>query len=341
LSRSRELLAPSLLGAAAVVAIVTLVTAAASAPGAATRWPRSTDAPLILGSSPSASRATLTATGGLPYTPDGPFNSPIPKSAAFDPHSAAIVAGLVSGPVANLYEYGTPVYTVNQLIPTVQVRCTADFGPCELANTHVPIPVGAQPSKGTDASMSIVDLRTRTVFDFWQAKRYPDGSWTTSWGTKSALDGSGLDPIGSTAAGFSVLAGLIRTFEIERGSIEHALVFSSEMACNGPGRYPATHSDGLSNDPHCIPEGARVQLDPTIDVRAIPGITRGEIAVARALQVYGAYCRDRGGASMAINFQDPVNVRNPYPAAGFSADYDNMPHIPWHRLRVLRSWDGS
>jgi hypothetical protein len=179
------------------------------------------------------------------------------------------------------------------------------------------------------------------VYDFLQARRQPDGAWNAFWATKSALDGSGIDAAGTTAAGFSALAGLVRTFEIQNGSIDHALVFSSSLACQDAKRYPAVRTDGRSTAAHCVPEGARVQLDPSIDVATIPGITPGEQAVGRALQIYGGYCRERGGATLAINFQTPSDQPDPYPAAGLVSDYYNMPHIPWSKLRVLRTWDGT
>jgi len=85
-----------------------------------------------------------------------------------------------------------------------------------------------------------------------------------------------------------------------------------------------------------------VLLDPSLDVDAIPGITPGERAVAKALQTYGAYNRDNAGAPMAFAFEKPVNNESdPYPSAGFPWDYYDMPHIPWTSLRVLRSWNAS
>ena len=85
-----------------------------------------------------------------------------------------------------------------------------------------------------------------------------------------------------------------------------------------------------------------MQLDPKIDVNKIPDITRGERIVATALQVYGAYGVDNGGAKIAFTFEKPTAGKpDPYPEAGFPWDYWHMPHIPWNRLRVLNRWDGS
>ncbi len=285
-------------------------------------------------------RATLTSTSGVPFSPQSVFNVVIPANPVVDPGGEQVVPALADGVVANLYASGTPVYTVDRPITGVPIICTATWGTCDVANDDVPIPANFQPN--SDGVTSIVDLNNRTVYDLWQARRQPNGSWEASWATKSSLDGSGLDAVGATPAGFSALAGLVRTFEISSGSIDHALVFTSSLVCKNTMRYPATHTDGfgLPTAP-CIPEGARVQLDPSIDVAAIPGITPGEVAVARALQIYGGYCRGDGGATMAINFEAPTDQPDPYPQAGFDSDYDKMPHIPWNKLQVLRSWDGT
>jgi hypothetical protein len=134
--------------------------------------------------------------------------------------------------------------------------------------------------------------------------------------------------------------------EIASGAINHALVFATNHACgpsnSGPYRFPATTTDGNYTGTDCIPEGSRIQLDPSINVDAIPGITPGELAVARALQTYGAYVTDNSPDLLSFAFEAPkARDVDPYPAAGFSGDYYNMPHIPWNSLQVLHNWHGT
>jgi hypothetical protein len=128
---------------------------------------------------------------------------------------------------------------------------------------------------------------------------------------------------------------------MEHGQIDHALGFISENTCASVFRYPASKTDGHSGNANCIPEGTRIQLDPSVNVDAIPGINAGERIVAHALQTYGAYCKDTGGSKLAFGFEDPVGKPNPYPGLGFSNDYYDMPHIPWNHLRVLAQWNGG
>lgn len=271
--------------------------------------------------------------GGAPWT------TPIRANPVLDPRSAQIARALTrSAPVADLYEYGVPVFTGTEATPRYRVRCTMPWGPCPLERQPVPIPGHARPSPGSDGAMAVIDEPGGRVYDFWQARKVRE-QWVASWGAVNPLTGTPTD--GATGAAIPLLAGLVRLTDIRQGRIEHALTFSSSLACHGVFRYPALKTDGLSRSVDCIPEGARVQLDPSIDVDRLPGLTVGERMIAKALQKYGAYCRDRGGALMAIIFENPAGKPDPYPSVGLRWDYYGMSHIPWRGLRVLRSWRGS
>jgi hypothetical protein len=159
----------------------------------------------------------------------------------------------------------------------------------------------------------------------------------------ASLTGDGRETGGSsTGSNISRYAGVIRVSEIVAGNIAHALFFSTDIARPVQFRYPAAKTDGWSNASVTIPEGSRVQLDPDLDLAAIPGITPGELAVGRALQVFGAYCGDNGGSRMGFLFEYPDNgSRTGYASAGLAWDYFDMSHLPWNQLRVLARWNGS
>ena len=292
---------------------------------------------------PSTQATTVTA--DRPFAATSPFNVPVVGSPAIDPNSAAMVAraGRAGMGYANLVEFGIPVFEATSSTPRRQVRCTiTDWGPCPFGAGPRPIPKEARPSAGSDGAMVIVDRTAGTIDEYWQAAPAGTG-WTASWGAINSLSGSGWGGA-STGAGASRLAGVVRVAEIGAGVIPHALVLQGDTVCASVVRPPAVKTDGDSTRPDCIPEGARLQLDPAINVAAIPGITPGEVAVARALQKYGAYLIDRGGAPLSVSFEvapdasgnDPGSV---YTRAGFAWDYYGMPHIPWNRLRVLQAWD--
>ena len=291
---------------------------------------------------------TTTATTATPWRPfaaTSPFNVPVVGAPAIDPNSAAMVARVSRAGLgyANLVEFGIPVYEATPSTPRYQVGCTVtDWGPCPFAGSPRPIPTDARPSVGSDGAMVVIDRTAGTIDEYWQAHRSGSG-WATSWGATNALAGSGWGG-GSTGAGASRLAGVVRVAEMQAGVIPHALVLQSDTVCAITVRPPALKTDGDSTRSDCIPEGARLQLDPTIDVAAIPGITPGEAAVARALQVYGAYLIDRGGASLSVSFEvaPDAGAAGPgsvYSRAGFGWDYYGMPNVPWSQLRVLQAWN--
>lgn len=153
----------------------------------------------------------------------------------------------------------------------------------------VAVPRRRDRQRGSDAAMTVLDRHTGLGYCFWQCR---NDRGTTPWGNVYSLadEGDGTPPV-CTGSGLPSLGGLVRMSEIK-------------------GMYGGG----------AVPEGERIQLDPSIDVAAITGMTPGEPAVARALQVYGAA---------------------PYPGVGFTFDYFHMDRIPWDRLCVLRGWDGS
>jgi hypothetical protein len=278
-----------------------------------------------------------------PFRDSSAFNRPIPSSPVIDPRSRSIVSYLSSGTspaVANIGAYGVPVFDASASTPRATVTCWEDWGTCALERTSVPIPTRARPSSGSDGAMVVIDWSARKVYEFYRARRVSPTQWTTAWGGVVAFDGAGT-PGQAVGSGISRLAGVVRGFEMLDHAIPHALVFSTDNACRSGPRYPASKSDGHSTRDDCIPEGARIQLDPAIDVNRIPGITRAERTIARALQRYGAYAIDNGGAKMAFIFEVPEGGTNPYCEVGLCRDYQSLSHIPWSRLRVLRSWTGT
>jgi hypothetical protein len=299
---------------------------------------------------PEPDPAPVPDSGGLPFASDSPWNLPIPDDPVLDGDSEEIVAALArdGGASALLYDFGVPVYEADADTPRVTVTCTQDWGQCPVEAEEVPIPAGAQAAPGDDGALVVIDRQAGRVYDFWQAREVDSGQWSVSWGTWADYDGWGNAPDeavdgGATGAGINLLAGVVRLREIRDGEIPHALAFASSLSCADEFRYPATKTDGNVDDGTCVPQGSRLQLDPSIDVRSIPDITPGEIAVAEALQTHGGYVRDVSGSALAVAFEAPAEgEENPYPeVAGFPWDYYDMPHIPWDRLRVLRAWDGG
>ncbi|MGE3328734.1 MAG: hypothetical protein AB7N61_25360, partial [Acidimicrobiia bacterium] len=214
-----------------------------------------------------------------------------------------------------------------------------------------------EPTSGSDGKLAIIDLDRRLVFDLFRAK-FDGKRWSADWGGVYPLDGNGVsvrpsyqngipypEPVSrATGSGLSTIAGLVTMADVKSGSIDHALVFATDMACGpantGPFQWPATTTDGWVTGRTCIPQGTRIQLDPSIDLSAIKGISKGELMLGRALQRYGAYCVDNGGARISIQFETPPDgAPDPYPSIGFKGDQVPLKKLPWGSLRVLDAWD--
>lgn len=228
------------------------------------------------------SRPHHRATAAEPFHPDSPFRAPIPVGARVDLASPSVTAHLTGeGRVyASLVEFGIPVYTADAGTPRYRVPCLrTTWGPCPFDGVDTPIPNGARPHTGSDGAMVVVDEAAQLSYEFWQARR--DGAgWVASFGAITPLDGSGWGGA-ATGSGASRLAGVIRLAEIERGAIEHALALQSDNACARGFGAPATKTDGRSDRPDCVPEGALLRLDPALDVDAL-GLPPAQLAVARA-----------------------------------------------------------
>ena len=279
---------------------------------------------------------------------------PIPPSPKISGHSATWV-GYFSAHgtqhVANLRDYGVtmvPASAVTALTPRYRVTLTEKWGSNPFGSTTIPIPTGTPIPPGSDGHIAVQDPISGQVFGLWQAKyNSKTDTWSASWGGMTPINGNGIDTAGSaTATGISRYAGVVGSYEFglaiaANGRLNHALFISSDIAGSSfvP---PAIKSDGVNQAGVAlpIPEGSRIQLDPTVNVDAIPGITPAEKVIAKTLQTYGAYVGDRGGARMAFIFRmisgsTPTNPGSEWTNAGLAWDYFDMAHIPWAKLRVL------
>lgn len=277
-----------------------------------------------------------------PFAEDSPWTLPVPEMPVLDPGSGGMVGALAQNgqALAFIYEFGVPVFVADQYTPTYSVRCTQDWLPCPVEGEQVTIPLEAEVEADGSGAMVVIDPGRERIYDFLEPRRTPAGDWEAARASWTPLGGDGRP--GVSGAGFNLLAGVVRTSEIRAGRIDHALVFNSGLACVERYRYPATQSSGTSTAPTCLPEGARIQLDPAVDVDAIPGITPGERAVAKALQIYGAYLGGETAGPMGFLFERPTYDADPYPvAASFLWDYFALSRIPWSRVRVLHQWNGK
>ncbi|GAA1861243.1 hypothetical protein GCM10009836_46750 [Pseudonocardia ailaonensis] len=278
---------------------------------------------------------------------------PIPTGPVLDPQSAQMVNFLRTGKhVALMRQFGVTLRGPSGITAStprydVAFSQVPAWGPDPFGRDTMPIPTGTPVPPGSDGHLAVADPQTGQVFNLWQA-RQSRSSWAASWGSKVPLNGDGRETFGSSSTGARLAryAAVVRASEIAARNIPHALFFSTDMAAPAANfRYPAAGSDGanMARVATPIPEGTRVRLDPSVNLAAIPGITAFELVVGTALQRYGAYCGDNGGSRMSFLFEYEAGAAPgpSYAAAGAAFDYFDLVRLPWDKLQVLRSWNGS
>lgn len=291
------------------------------------------------------------------YSIDSPFNQPIEVDAEIDPKSKRYIKTFKKAAplLINLKQYSSPVYIAGSSTPRYDVELPCgefwEIGVTKLLN--VPIPDWAEPGNDTDGiitpegcgedsdqdnNMIVLDLDTRCEYDFWQM-RLVNGKWVASWANAISMDSDGVYPAGvsTRGSGFAFLGGLIWPDELKKGNIGHALVFAYPYTKRGGPVRPATDSDGTVRSKTALPEGARLRLDPSLNLDAL-NLIPAEKTIARALQTYGMYLVDNGGESgIGIYAVDPRSVQNnPYEGLLPDEDYPELSGIPLNKFQVLK-----
>jgi hypothetical protein len=247
-----------------------------------------------------------------PYARSSPWNTRIGAEPRLDP-AGTRTARAIEGPLtSDPTQYTYPVYEVDSRVRDRPVQVDGRFSHVTRNGRHLriqkggtarmPIPASAQAAAGSDGQIVIIDRETGDEWGAWRLRRQ-GGGWGIENGYRynvrwsavppQASDGS---PFGSRGAGVPYLAGLVRPCEIESGRIDHALAFAYDFP--GPRHiYPATKSDGASDDPGALSEGTRLQLDPALPPAELQrmGCLDACVVIARALQDYGMYVIDNAG----------------------------------------------
>lgn len=263
---------------------------------------------------------TPSASVWRPFSASSPWNTPIASNARVDAQSSAMIADwTTASPFGsflgiNIDQYSVPLYYADAQTPlrTVTAKIggegfSGDNGFNAIA--QVPVPNDAAPDPQSDRHMLIIDRAHNLEWGFFGAA--PQGTqWSCKLCASSNLTGTGVRPPQATnptwytshgprACGFPLIAGLIRTEEIEAGQIEHALVVAYPHIRAGMYTQPASTAQArIGNDAiktRGIPCGGRVQLDPNLNLDTL-GLSRSGKIIARALQKYGAYVGDFSGS---------------------------------------------
>jgi hypothetical protein len=276
-----------------------------------------------------------TEQGSEPVFGRGPFTERV-EQLPVDPRSRTYVQGMVDRElVVSLRRWTVPVWFAGPRTPRYDVKLTSAWFSGIDTLADVPIPTEAKPDPEADGHMTVVDEKSGCVYDLYRGRRSGD-SWTARWANALPISSTGVyaDGLGTRASGFSAGAGLIWPAELERGHIDHALVFAYPVTRRNSYVSPATHPDGESTDLAALPMGARVRLDPTLDLSSL-GLSRSERVIARALQEYGMVLADTSGG-FTLYAASPLAMSNdPYPKLFHTtSDWAALDRIPLNRLQV-------
>lgn len=277
------------------------------------------------------------------YSDESPFNTKIPVDPALDQASDTMIQALQEAGgyenkiVVAIRSWSVALFFANETTPRYDVTLTAPWSTFKKF-LNVPIPDGAVPDPEDDGQLAIIDLSEGYEYDFWQARRTGTG-WSAAWGNRIKLNSKGIYARGLSArgSGFALLAGLITPDELESGRIDHALCFSFPYPKTGGPVSPATESDGTSRAPGAIPEGARLQLDPDLELDLLD-LTPAEKMIARALQEYGMILVDNGGG-VELEAVNPIGYDSDPYSTYFHIDEEGLAYItsiPLNRFRVLK-----
>jgi hypothetical protein len=313
---------------------VVAITCTSAAPDAQQQapWPDAPDDRVLSG-------ATSSAPGRL-YSIFSPWNSPISSEVTIDRHSAAMVQGLVEaaadgGLLIAVKRYAIPVYEADANTPRQRVRLTARWSPASEI-IGVPIPANAAADPASDRHLMVIDRSTGCEYDLWNAVKLSSGGWAAGWANATSIYGTGWYPtaLSATGSGTALGGGLITVRDMQAGQINHAIGFMYPATKVGGPVLPATESDGTTTTAAAIPIGARLQLDPGLDLAAL-GLRPWERTIATALQTYGMYLIDTGGSGVAMRAQHPQSAGggNPYPWG--SGNYIYLPESLLRHMRVL------
>ena len=292
------------------------------------------------------------------FSDDSPWNTPVPESPEIDVDSDKMVkhlkdkSGIIKG---DTVKWSIPLFVIDSTVcPRISIKSTKG----ELYSTidpdnngtaeNIPMPQGVWPDPEEDAHMVLVDPEVNKVWEFSQAKQLSDGSWTASiidvWdlkglGYRKPFYGSRWWRSGAMGGGMPLIAGLIRPEEIEAGVIRHALLCATPInrkATQDGGSSelcspPASRTDGYGYGVEYIPEGARIQLDPTLDLDSL-GLSEGSKTVAKAMQQYGMIVGINSG-TFKVFFQ---NLGTDAKAWEKYDHFHDLQNIPVENFRILK-----
>ena len=251
--------------------------------------------PLPAQTHPLAKVSTSPTIAGCPvFPPDNIWNTRV-DTLPLDPKSQSYIQSIgADKPVHADFGSGTydggPIGIPFVTVPGSQkhVRVAFDYrDESDLSNYPIPPnpPIEGGPNSKGDRHILIIDRDNCVLWEIYNARPQPDGSWKAGAGAIFDLTCNCLRPDGWTsadAAGLAILPGLVRYEEVTSGEIRHALRFTAPRTRNNA-VWPGRHFASRLTDPNLPPLGQRFRLKAGF---SLSGFSPEAQVVLRALQEY-------------------------------------------------------
>jgi hypothetical protein len=250
----------------------------------------------------SARAAHVSARQGAywPFAATSPWNMPLGSGATYESSDATQTANLISTSVdvgGNMELWSHPMYVARATDSLCTITNVVDNATYQYRIPSGAQPAGPSPTLGyTDAHMHVVDPSLQTVHEGFRMEQTGSTTWTTHYKVDNSLTGSGVGSGGVRAYGGSAIGGLIRKHEIANRYIPHAVAIALDNSqLKSPYVWPASDQDfgGSSTYAGQNPMGTLCAIPPSVNLTTL-GLNADALALATALQNYGAYVTDRG-----------------------------------------------
>ena len=294
------------------------------------------------------------------YRATSAWNTPIPPSPPISPKNGSLISNfadrwckqasclgptMVSVPMVWLASSSTPLVTVQVNYPS-----------CDARRVRAPIPPHATAEGPPEGGMAVMVRETGVEWNFFKLTQpgvkplssgpvcIASNNWAATVVTKANPGWTGSGSFKGSPRGSGTLfgSGLIRPRDTKRpadSTWDHAVALAYPGTLAGIHAHPAIRTDGTCKDADaCIPEGGRIQLDPSVRCEQWPELEVWQRQLCRTLQKYGMIVVDTGSALL---IQNPLSVgQYIYP---WAPGWRNLPAELASHLRVIdwTKWTGS
>lgn len=249
----------------------------------------------------------------------------------------------------NIAQYNSEIYAVKG---SVTNKVDMGFNDCQNKGSlppdfapalqQVPIPPHAEPATGNDANLTIFDVETGDLWEFWKAVKNGPADWDACWGGKTNIytsqDATFPGFTGSTATGISQTALIVSIDEARRGAINHCVGFVMLKPQSGY-VWPARRGDGYLQDVDHPKEGTRFRLPANLDLSQY-NLHPLALAIAEAAKVHGLILFDKAGA-VSITCESgkryvDAGLDNPWDEIlNGTPGYSVLKRFPWSELEAI------